>query len=68
VWLSSPDRPVSDLPPVRTPKELRDGNGSATGVPDEVPQDEAAGARPEHPAGPVGEVPPSGSVDPGRLG
>lgn len=75
VWLSSPDRPVSDLPPVRTPKELRDGNGSAgatsatsDGVPDEVPQDEAAGARPEHPAGPVGEVPPSGSVDPGRLG
>jgi len=80
VWLSSPDRPVSDLPPVRTPKELRDGNGSATpgakargrngtsGVPDEVPQDEAAGARPEHPAGPVGEVPPGGPVDPGRLG
>ena len=79
VWLSSPDRPVSDLPPVRTPKERRDGNGSAApgtpatsgtsdDVPDEVPQDEAAGARPEHPAGPVGEVPPSGPVDPGRLG
>ncbi len=77
VWLSSPDRPVSDLPPVRTPKELRDQNGSATpgategtsdDVPVEVPQDEAAAARPEHPAGPVGEVPPSGSVDPGRLG
>ncbi len=80
VWLSSPDRPVSDQPPVRTPKELRDGNGSAGSsaagaasgasddLPDEVPQDEAAGARPEHPAGPVGEVPPGGPVDPGRLG
>ena len=77
VWLSSPDRPVSDLPPVRTPKELRDGNGSAKAgatdgtsdeVPVEVPQDEAAAAHPEHPAGPIGEVPPSGPVDPGRLG
>jgi cell division protease FtsH len=74
VWLSSPDRPVSDLPPVRTPKELAaaNGNGAATdgadGVPDEVPQDEAAGVRPEHPAGPVGEVPPSSAPDPGRLG
>ena len=66
VWLSSPDRPVSDLPPVRTPKELAAANGD--GRSHEVPQDEAAGARPEHPAGPVGEVPPSGQVDPGRLG
>jgi cell division protease FtsH len=63
VWLSSPDRPVSALPPVRTPREKAAGNGRA-----EVPQDEAAGARPEHPAGPVGEVPPGGGVDPGRLG
>ncbi len=63
VWLSSPDRPVSDLPPVRTPAERAAGNGSA-----EVPQDEAAAARPEHPADPVGEVPPEAPVDPGRLG
>jgi len=33
-----------------------------------VPQDEAAAAKPDHPAGPVGEVPPSSVVDPGRLG
>ena len=64
VWLSSPDRPVSELPPVRTPAERAAGNGSAG----QVPQDEAAAAKPEHPAGPVGEVPPSGRVDPGRLG
>jgi len=64
VWLSSPDRPVSDLPPVRTPRELAAGNGT----PEEAPQDEAAAAKPEHPAGPVGEVPPGGRVDPGRLG
>jgi cell division protease FtsH len=63
VWLSSPDRPVSQLPPVRTPREKAAGNGHA-----EIPQDEAAAARPEHPAGPVGEVPPGGGVDPGRLG
>ena len=65
VWLSSPDRPVSDLPPVRTPRELAAGNGAPSA---ETPQDEAAAAKPEHPAGPVGEVPPSGRVDPGRLG
>jgi cell division protease FtsH len=63
VWLSSPDRPVSSLPPVRTPAEKSSGNGVG-----EVPQDEVAGARPEHPAGPAGEVPPAGGVDPGRLG
>ncbi len=63
VWLSSPDRPVSDLPPVRTPAERAAGNGAG-----EVPQDEAAAARPEHPADPVGEVPPEAPVDPGRLG
>ncbi len=65
VWLSSPDRPVSDLPPVRTPRELAAGNGAPSA---ETPQDEAAAAKPEHPAGPVGELPPSGRVDPGRLG
>jgi len=63
VWLSSPDRPVSALPPVRTPREKAAGNGQP-----EVPQDEAAAAKPDHPAGPVGEVPPSSVVDPGRLG
>jgi cell division protease FtsH len=54
VWLSSPDRQVSDLPPVQTRAEKAKGNGHA------VPQDEAAAARPEHPAAPVGEVPPQG--------
>ncbi len=43
VWLSSPDRQVSDLPPVQTRAEKAKGNGHA------VPQDEAAAARPEHP-------------------
>ena len=58
VWLSSPDRPVSDAPPVRTPNEKAAGNGQPV-----VPQDEAAAARPEHPARPVGEVPPGEPVD-----
>ena len=56
VWLSSPGRPVSDMPPVRTPNEKAAGNGQ------QVPQDEAAAAKPEHPANPVGEVPPGGTV------
>jgi cell division protease FtsH len=63
VWLSSPDRPVSELPPVRTPTERADGNGAP-----EVPQDEAAAARPEHPADAVGDAPKGGGSDPGRLG
>ncbi|GGC04903.1 ATP-dependent zinc metalloprotease FtsH [Cellulomonas carbonis] len=61
VWLSSDGRPVSDLPPVRTPAEQAAGNGHMP------PQDEAAAAKPEHPAAPVGEVPPGGTPD-GRLG
>jgi cell division protease FtsH len=56
VWLSSPDRPVSDRPPVRTPNEKAAGNGQP------APQDEAAAAKPEHPANPIGEVPPDGRV------
>ena len=56
VWLSSPDRPVSDRPPVRTPNEKAAGNGQP------VPQDEAAAAKPEHPANPIGEVPPGSTV------
>jgi cell division protease FtsH len=63
VWLSSPARPVSALPPVRTPNEKARGNGKP-----EFPQDEAAAARPEHTTGPAGEVPQAGGVDPGRLG
>ncbi|MCB2177609.1 MAG: ATP-dependent zinc metalloprotease FtsH [Actinomycetales bacterium] len=58
VWLSSPERRVSDLPPVQTAAEKARGNGHA------VPQDEAAAARPEHPAAPVGEVPPEGHPRP----
>lgn len=61
VWLSSPARAVSDLPPVLSPKEKAAGNGHAV-----VPQDEAAAAKSEHPAEPVGELPPGGRVDPGR--
>ncbi|MDT0165939.1 ATP-dependent zinc metalloprotease FtsH [Actinotalea sp. AC32] len=61
VWLSSDGRPVSDRPPVRTPAEQAAGNGHMP------PQDEAAAAKPEHPAAPVGEVPPGGTPD-GRLG
>ena len=56
VWLSSPDRPVSEVPPVQTSAERAADNGSP------VPQDEAAAASPEHPAGPIGQVPPGGTV------
>jgi cell division protease FtsH len=63
VWLSSESRPVSDIPPVRTRQEKAQGNGHAV-----IPQDEAAAAKDEHPAAPIGEVPPGGSVDPGRMG
>nr|WP_297427323.1 ATP-dependent zinc metalloprotease FtsH [uncultured Actinotalea sp.] len=61
VWLSSEARPVSDVPPVRTPAERAVGNGHV------VPQDEAAAAKDEHPANPIGEVPPGGPVDTGRT-
>ena len=58
VWLSSDDRPVSDVPPVQTAAEKAASNGHA------VPQDDAAAAHPEHPAEPIGEVPPGGRVHP----
>ncbi|NCT91898.1 ATP-dependent metallopeptidase FtsH/Yme1/Tma family protein [Cellulomonas sp. APG4] len=58
VWLSSPERTPSDLPPVQTAKERASANGAPV-----VPQDEAAAAKDEHPANPVGEVPPGGTVD-----
>ncbi|HMO11039.1 MAG TPA: ATP-dependent zinc metalloprotease FtsH, partial [Actinotalea sp.] len=54
VWLSSPERQVSDIPPVRTPAEKAAGNGHA------APQDQAAGAAPEHPLPPLEE--PAGEV------
>ncbi|HEY3437184.1 MAG TPA: ATP-dependent zinc metalloprotease FtsH [Actinotalea sp.] len=60
VWLSSPDRGVSDRPPVLTAREKVLSNGSVV-----VPQDEAAAAKPEHPAEVIGEVPPGGFVEPG---
>ena len=54
VWLSSPERTVSDRPPVRTPLEQRVGDDGM------LPQDEAAAAGGEGPG--LGEVPPSGQV------
>ncbi|WP_298990683.1 ATP-dependent zinc metalloprotease FtsH [uncultured Pseudokineococcus sp.] len=80
VWLSSERRAVSDQPPILTPAERRRLNGSANGSVNgngrsgsnghgaPAPQDQAAGARPEHPAQGVGEVPEGGQVDPGAQG
>ncbi|KQX66260.1 ATP-dependent zinc metalloprotease FtsH [Angustibacter sp. Root456] len=53
VWLSSERRPISDLPPVKTPAERAASNGHA-------PQDER-----ERPPAAVVEVPEGGTVDPG---
>ncbi|MBO1752986.1 ATP-dependent zinc metalloprotease FtsH [Actinotalea sp. BY-33] len=61
VWISGPGRSVSPLPPVQSPRERAAANGAPV-----VPQDEAAAAKDEHPARPIGEVPPGGTVDPGR--
>ncbi|MHA3946710.1 ATP-dependent zinc metalloprotease FtsH [Cellulomonas bogoriensis] len=61
VWLSSPERAVSDRPPVRSPLERAAGEDGPV-----VPQDEAAAAKDEHPAEAVREVPPGDAVDPGR--
>ncbi|NTW39533.1 MAG: cell division protein FtsH, partial [Cellulomonadaceae bacterium] len=60
VWLSSDDRPVSDLPPVLTAREKAASNGAPV-----VPQDEAAAAHEEHPARTIGEVPPDAPVGTG---
>src|SRR5699024_8957501 len=51
VWLSSEDRPVSQLPPVQSSRELAAGEGA------QVPQDEAAAAGddPDPYAGPGAE-------------
>jgi cell division protease FtsH len=57
VWLSSEQRAVSDRPPVLTPKEKAEQNGSV------IPQDEAAAAKDEHPAAVAVEVPPSQTPD-----
>ena len=46
VWLSSEDRHVSDVPPVKAPGEVKSLNGSRP-----APQDEAAAAHETHPAG-----------------
>jgi cell division protease FtsH len=65
VWLSSDRRHVSDQPPVLTPGEraaLGNGNGNGHRP---APQDEAAAAGREHPAGPIVPVPEDGRVDPG---
>ncbi|WP_299035872.1 ATP-dependent zinc metalloprotease FtsH [uncultured Pseudokineococcus sp.] len=76
VWLSSERRHVSDQPPVLSPAERRRLNGSAHGSSPvganghraPAPQDQAAGARPEHPVQGIGEVPEGGQVDPGGRG
>ncbi|MFI2753091.1 ATP-dependent zinc metalloprotease FtsH [Cellulomonas sp. P22] len=52
VWLSSEERAVSDRPPVQTPGEIAEQNGTV------VPSDEAAAAKDEHPAEISIEVPP----------
>ncbi|WGW11000.1 ATP-dependent zinc metalloprotease FtsH [Saxibacter everestensis] len=63
VWLSSDDRPVSDKPPVTSPKELaeaaaRASNGHARPM---APQDEAAAAGPdEDPQHPPQQIAPAG--------
>lgn len=67
VWLSSERRHVSDIPPVLSPAERRALNGSANGH-RLAPQDEAAAAAEEHPAGATVEVPEGGRVDPGQAG
>ena len=59
VWLSSAHRTVSEIPPVRSPKEIE------SGAPQMLPQDEiAAAGSEEHPAAEVREIPPDGTVDP----
>ncbi|MEJ5914004.1 ATP-dependent zinc metalloprotease FtsH [Pseudokineococcus sp. 1T1Z-3] len=80
VWLSSERRAVSDQPPVLSPAERRrlngsangalngSANGSANGHHAPAPQDQAASARPEHPAQGTAEVPDGGRVDPGQQG
>ncbi|WP_022918421.1 ATP-dependent zinc metalloprotease FtsH [Ruania albidiflava] len=56
VWLSSEDRPVSDIPPVQTPVERAQGQGQM------APQDEAAAAGDDTVPGPVA---PGGEPAPG---
>ncbi len=58
VWLSSEERAVSDVPPVLTPAERAEQNGEV------IPEDEAAAAKPEHPAQVSVEVPPADSPNP----
>jgi len=55
VWLSSDRRPISDLPPIQTPAEVR---AASNGHP---LQDDR-----EHPPSAVVEVPDGGAVDPSR--
>jgi len=58
VWLSSSHRAVSEIPPVRSPKEI------ASGAPQMFPQDEAAAAGNDgNPTQGYRELPPDGVVD-----
>ena len=82
VWLSSERRSVSDRPPVLSALERRQLNGSANGVNGSggsvrgngngngngrmAPQDEAAAAKPDHPAEVAVPVSETGRVDPGE--
>ncbi|WP_066585640.1 ATP-dependent zinc metalloprotease FtsH [Cellulomonas timonensis] len=58
VWLSSEERAVSDRPPVLTPAERAEQNGTV------IPEDEAAAAKAEHPAQVTVEVPPEDTPKP----
>lgn len=59
VWLSGSHRTISEIPPVRSPKEIE------TGAPHMLPQDEAAAAgNDESPAEEIRQLPPEGVVDP----
>lgn len=57
VWISGDERTV-DRGPVMTPAEAAAADGAPV-----VPQDEAAAAKPEHPATEVVEVPPQSTPD-----
>lgn len=59
VWHSSPDRPVSTVPPVRTPAEIASDSATL------LPQDELAAAKEEHPARAWEELPPDATPEAG---
>ncbi|MFT4244976.1 MAG: ATP-dependent zinc metalloprotease FtsH [Micrococcaceae bacterium] len=60
VWLSSSERPVSDVPPVVTKKEREEAEKEGRKNPEKLaPQDQMAGAKEEHPVDvPLGDDKP----------